>query len=186
MGALMICQDNSPQSIETLTDHAAIAECLAKQGVQFEYWQAHKTLRDDAGQEDVMAVYQDSIDVLKKKYNFNSVDVVSLQPDHPDKAALRQKFFAEHTHNDFEVRFFVDGSGLFYLHLDNKVFMVLCEKGDLISVPADTRHWFDMGENPAFKCIRFFTTPNGWEGSFTGSDIATRFPAFDDVVAELA
>jgi 1,2-dihydroxy-3-keto-5-methylthiopentene dioxygenase len=40
-----------------------------------------------------------------------------------------------------------------------------------------------MGENPQFRCIRFFTNANGWEGRFTGSDIATRFPGFDDFVA---
>jgi len=186
MSALMICQDDSAEIIASLTEHQAISDCLAKQGVQFEHWQANQDLSVDADQEEVMAAYRDSIDVLNKQYNFTSVDVVSLQADHPDKAALRQKFLAEHTHNDFEVRFFVDGRGLFYLHLADKVYMVLCEKGDLISVPADTTHWFDMGAKPAFKCIRLFTTPNGWEGNFTGSDIAARFPAFDDVVAELA
>ncbi len=186
MSALFICQDNSPEVIERFTDHAAIADCLAKQGVQFEYWQTNQELAADTDQEAVMAAYQASIDALNKKYNFSSVDVVSLNPDHPDKAAFRQKFLAEHTHNDFEVRFFVDGRGLFYLHLADKVYMVMCEKGDLISVPANTTHWFDMGENPSFKCIRFFTTPDGWEGNFTGSDIASKFPGFDDMLAELA
>jgi 1,2-dihydroxy-3-keto-5-methylthiopentene dioxygenase len=98
---------------------------------------------------------------------------------------MRQKFLAEHTHADFEVRFFVDGSGLFYLHVGDRVYMVLCERGDLISVPADTTHWFDMGSNPSFKCIRFFTTPDGWVGSFTGSGIAGRFPDYDSHVAGL-
>ena len=186
MSTLMICQDDSPEIIATFTEHQAISENLARQGVQFERWQANKELKADAGQDEVMAAYQDAIEKLNKHYSFISVDVVSLQPDHPDKAAFRQKFLAEHTHADFEVRFFVDGSGLFYLHIDNMVYMVMCEKGDLISVPANTTHWFDMGENPFFKCIRFFTTPNGWEGNFTGSDIATCLPTFDDVLAELA
>ena len=43
-----------------------------------------------------------------------------------------------------------------------------------------------MGEYPDFKCIRFFTTPDGWQGNFTGSDIATRFPSFDAYLAERA
>ena len=186
MSTLFISKDNKPEVIQTLTDHAAIADCLAKKGVQFEAWQASQALAVDADQETVMVAYQDSIDLLSKKYNFSSVDVVSLHPDHPDKATCRQKFLAEHTHNDFEIRFFVDGSGLFYLHLDDEVYMVMCEKGDLISVPAKTTHWFDMGENPSFKCIRFFTTENGWEGNFTGSDIASTFPSFDDMTAQVA
>jgi len=44
---------------------------------------------------------------------------------------------------------------------------------------------FDMGEHPDFKCIRFFTVPDGWVGNFTGSDIAGRFPTFDEHLATL-
>jgi enolase-phosphatase E1 len=102
--------------------------------------------------------------------------VVSLKPDHPDREALRAKFLNEHTHSDYEVRFFVDGQGLFYIHKAGRVYATLCERGDLISVPADTPHWFDMGPRPDFKCIRLFTTPEGWVARFTESDIAGRFP----------
>jgi len=84
------------------------------------------------------------------------------------------------------VRFFVEGSGLFYLHAGDKVYTVLCGKGDLISIPANTTHWFDMGTNPYFKAIRFFTTPDGWVGNFTGSEIAKKFPDFDQYVASLS
>ena len=97
MSTLMICPDDNPENIETIKGHQAIVDCLAKQGVQFEYWLTHKQLSHDAGQAEVMAAYQSSIDELNNKYDFNSVDVVSLQADHPDKVALRQKFFAEHT-----------------------------------------------------------------------------------------
>jgi 1,2-dihydroxy-3-keto-5-methylthiopentene dioxygenase len=49
--------------------------------------------------------------------------MISVRPDHPDKVALRNKFLAEHTHDDFEARFFVDGHGLFYVHPDDKVYL---------------------------------------------------------------
>jgi len=42
-----------------------------------------------------------------------------------------------------------------------------------------------MGENPNFKVIRLFTTPDGWVARFTGSDIATLFPSFDETLAEI-
>lgn len=184
MTALTI-QTTEGQTLRTLNDHAAIAASLGELGVQFERWEAAQPLVDDADQEAVLAAYKADVDKLNAQYGFQSVDVVALGPDHPQKAEMRQKFLAEHTHADFEVRFFVDGSGLFYLHIDDKVYMVLCEKGDLISVPANTTHWFDMGANPHFKCIRFFTTPDGWVGNFTGSDIATRFPDFDTFVSQL-
>ena len=108
------------------------------------------------------------------------MDVVSLAPDNPDKDAFRQKFLDEHTHSEDEVRFFVDGSGLFTLHIDDGVYEVLCEKGELIGVPANTRHWFDMGPNPSFVAIRFFNNPEGWVARYTNSDIASRFHRLDN------
>ncbi len=164
------------------TDYAAIASCLAGLGVRFERWQAAQPLPVDATQKDVLEAYSEPVDRLSREYGFQSVDVVSLRPDHPQKAELRSKFLAEHVHADFEVRFFVDGSGLFYLNVGDSIYMVLCEQGDLISVPADTPHWFDMGENPDFKCIRLFTVADGWVAQFTGSAIAQRFPSYDQFV----
>ena len=74
---------------------------------------------------------------------------------------------------------FVAGSGLFTLHVGDKVYEVLCEAGDLIAVPDGTTHWFDMGPEPSFVAIRFFTEPDGWVGHFTGTDIAQRFPRYE-------
>jgi len=167
----------------TTTDPAVIAETLSTLGVLYERWRANRPLAADAGQNEVLEAYQEEIERLNADHGFQSVDVVSLGPDHPEKTALRDKFLAEHIHVDFEIRFFVDGRGLFYLHVGEQVYLLLCERGDLISVPANTTHWFDMGTNPRFKCIRFFTTPDGWLGDFTGSDIAKRFPDFDTFVA---
>ena len=186
MSALTVYLDNQPQFGELYTDFTAIHKQLDSIGVQFERWTANSALAADADQEAVLAFYADSIDELKQQYGFQSVDVIKLNPDHPEKDAFRQKFLAEHIHNDFEVRFFVEGRGLFYLHVDDNVYAVLCEQGDLISVPANTTHWFDMGENPKFTCIRFFTTPENWIAEFTGSAIAETFPAFDEYVAELS
>jgi 1,2-dihydroxy-3-keto-5-methylthiopentene dioxygenase len=36
-----------------------------------------------------------------------------------------------------------------------------------------------MGENPNLKCIRLFTSPEGWVADFTGNGIADRFPRLD-------
>lgn len=185
MTALTIYQDDASTRLEQLTDPAAIAARLADIGVEFEQWQADRPLAHDADQEAVLAAYADAVDKLNKKYGFQSIDVVSLRPDNPKAPELRQLFLSEHTHADFEVRFFVDGDGLFYLHVDGKVYILLCEAGDLISVPAGTTHWFDMGTAPSFKAIRFFTTPEGWKGDFTGSDIASKFPDYDTHVATI-
>jgi 1,2-dihydroxy-3-keto-5-methylthiopentene dioxygenase len=186
MTTLQIYKENGAALGAAMVDFKQIARTLGEHGVLLERWEATARLAADAGQEEVLAAYQSSIERLNKRYGFQSIDVVALRPDNPKKGEMRQKFLAEHTHADFEVRFFVEGSGIFYLHLGDKVYAVLCEQGDLISVPANTTHWFDMGTSPNFKCIRLFTTPDGWVGNFTGNDIATRVPDFDTIVQEVA
>jgi len=104
------------------------------------------------------------------------VDAIRMTPNHPDRAALRNKFLSEHTHSEDEVRFFVEGRGLFCLHIGAEVLQILCEKDDWISIPACTKHWFDMGSEPQFCAIRFFNNPQGWVAEFTGEAIAERFP----------
>jgi 1,2-dihydroxy-3-keto-5-methylthiopentene dioxygenase len=42
-----------------------------------------------------------------------------------------------------------------------------------------------MGENPDFKCIRLFTTEDGWVADFTGNPISDRFPTLDQYLATL-
>ena len=186
MSVLTVYPDHQPQHGERYTVFAAIQQQLDALGVQLERWTANWPLAADADPSSVLITYADSIADLMQQYDFQSVDVMRVTPEHPDKAALRQRFMTEHTHKDFEVRFFVEGCGLFYLHVAGKVYAVLCEQGDLISVPANTAHWFDMGENPQFACIRLFTAPDGWVADFTGSDIAKTFPTLDQYLAELS
>lgn len=185
MSALTIYSVDQPQQGTTSRDFETIAAELNAIGVQFERWHAECESAAYAGVQTVLEAYQKSIDKLKQQYGFQSVDVVSLTADHPEKDAFRQKFLSEHTHSDFEVRFFVEGHGLFFLHVGDKVYAVLCEQGDLISVPAHTKHWFDMGEKPDFKCIRLFTTEEGWVAEFTGDPIADGFPTMDQYLATL-
>ncbi len=180
MSRIRIFNDTDPSTVLAETrEHARIASELGKIGVRFERWEANAPLAPGASQEDVIAAYRADIDRLMAENGYRAVDVISLTPDHPQKDALRQKFLNEHTHSEDEVRFFVAGSGLFTLHIGGKVFEVLCEAGDLIGVPDNTTHWFDMGPEPHFIAIRLFTNVEGWVANFTGSDIAQRFPRYE-------
>ena len=173
-------EDNAEKATIETTDHAEIAGTLAAKGVRFERWRATAEVAAGDSQETVIAAYQTDIDRLIEADGYQAVDVVSLSADHPDKTSMRRKFLDEHTHSENEVRFFVDGQGLFSLHIGDSVYEVLCEKGDLISVPANTPHWFDMGPNPNFIAIRLFNNPEGWVAHFTGSNIASRFSRLDN------
>lgn len=169
--------DGATPTLDT-DDAARIAGALKPIGVRFERWPL-RDLPEGASAEAILAAYAPEVDRLKAEQGYRSVDIVSLAPDHPDRAALRGKFLSEHRHAEDEVRFFVAGEGLFTLHADDeRVYAILCTAGDLISVPAGMRHWFDMGPRPSFTAIRLFENPEGWIANFTGDTIARRFPLY--------
>lgn len=174
-------EEASTQPRLTTTDGAEIARLLGAHGVRFERWET-RALSPTASQEEILSSYAAEVARLKAENGFQSADVISLTPAHPQKQELRQKFLSEHRHSEDEVRFFVRGRGLFYLHLGTEVYALLCEQQDLISVPTGTRHWFDMGPEPDFTCIRLFTRQEGWAAQWTGDGIAERLPRFEKLV----
>jgi len=179
MSRLTIYPDNSAaHPLLDTADGKEIAAALQDIRVRFERWSAARELAADVDDAAVMDAYRNDIERLKAECGYQSVDVLRCLPDNPNRETLRRKFLDEHTHDDDEVRFFVEGAGMFYLRAAGKVHMTLCERGDLISVPAGTRHWFDMGPAPRFTAIRLFTTPAGWVANFTGEPIARGFPSF--------
>jgi len=159
-------------------DVAGITDALASIGVAFERWTAAAVLSADADNNTILAAYDADIRKLADQGGYKSFDVIRMTPDNPKREELRAKFLDEHIHVDDEVRFFVEGSGMFYLHAGGRVHMLLCEAGDLIKVPAGLKHWFDMGPAPRFCAIRLFTTPEGWVAKFTGEPIALQFPRY--------
>ena len=176
MSTIRIYPDTDITQLQLTSDNPVrIRDELAKVGVRFEQWQTTQELAPGASQETVISAYQTDIQRLIDEQGYQTVDVISLNSKHPKKDELREKFLSEHTHGEDEVRFFVAGQGLFSLHIGECVYEVLCVAGDLISVPANTKHWFDMGPNPEFIAIRLFNNPEGWVAHYTENEIATRF-----------
>jgi len=181
MSTLSIYADNNPgHAVFTSRDLSEIARQLSSAGIRFEQWHTDQDVVAGDTPEAVMSAYKSQIDALIMDGGYQTVDVISLDAAaNPEVQAnvpvLRTKFLSEHRHSEDEVRFFVDGQGLFSLHIGDKVFEVLCQKGDLISVPANTPHWFDMGPRPKFVAIRFFNNTEGWVAHYTGSPIADSF-----------
>ncbi|GAB2928180.1 1,2-dihydroxy-3-keto-5-methylthiopentene dioxygenase [Rheinheimera gaetbuli] len=172
----VFASDNPAQPLLQTANSSEIQRELNNAGVRFEQWRATAPLGADSSVEQIKAAYAADIAKLQAEGGYITVDVISLSASHPDKAALRQKFLAEHTHSEDEVRFFVRGQGLFCLHIAGKVYQVLCQQNDLISVPANTPHWFDMGSEPEFSAIRLFNNVEGWVAKFTGNALASHFP----------
>jgi 1,2-dihydroxy-3-keto-5-methylthiopentene dioxygenase len=177
---LTVYTENTPSSPELdTTDAGEITQALKVINVVFERWKAASEFAADAPDSEVLEAYAADIERLKQIGGYQTVDILRCNAATPDKPAIRAKFLNEHTHSEDEVRFFVEGAGIFYLRTGGKVYMALCERGDLISVPAGITHWFDMGPDPDIAAIRFFDNKEGWVPHFTGSDIAEKFPKFE-------
>ena len=152
---------------------------LEKVDIRLEQWSTVENLAQ-ASNDEIELKYKDEIQKVLKDNKFSSFDIVNVKPDLNGIDELKKKFIPEHTHDDNEVRFFIDGEGLFCVHANDRIYQILCQQGDYIAVPAQTKHWFDMGSKADFKCIRFFENESGWIAKYTGSEISTQYPLFDE------
>lgn len=176
MSQLTIFDDLRPENPVIRTqDPAAITRELAAIGVQFERWESPVKLSPEDEPEVILEAYKPYLDELMGEYGAGSADVIKLTPDNPNAPVLRTKFLAEHIHTEDEIRFFVHGGGHFVMHVNGRVYDAHCEAGDLISVPANTKHWFDAGAEPFFTALRVFTDTSGWVPHYTGDAISERF-----------
>lgn len=176
MTTLRVFADEAqPRLLEEQHDVQAIAEHMQAIGVLFRRWPVVDGIGPQTDTDATLRAYATQTTALREEFGFASMDVVSLYPGHPGAAAARAKFLQEHTHDDFEMRYFAAGGGLFYLRKAGKVYVLLCTAGDLISVPAGMTHWFDMSEAPYFVALRFFTREDGWVANFTGDEVASRY-----------
>ncbi len=160
-----------------LSDERALRAFLDERSIFYERWAAG-VKSPGATDAEVLAAYDHWLKPFMEKGGYRTADVVSVTPQTPNLPAIRDKFIREHTHAEDEVRFFVEGQGLFWFHQDRhaeEVFALLCVAGDLLSVPANTKHWFDLGPSPHVRAIRVFTDQSGWTPHYTGSGIETRY-----------
>lgn len=184
---------------KTLTGAAEIRSFLEARGIRLEQWQTPHTLAPDASQEEVLVAYAHALEPYMARHGYATADVVSLHAGMPSLEALHERFFPEHTHTEDEVRFFVEGRGDFWFQMEGPesgsgasadpeeaVFRVRCEAGDLLSVPAGIRHWFDMGPDPRVKTIRLFTDTSGWTPHYTGSGVEKRYGRLEESASQAA
>lgn len=170
MAILNLVQEN--KKIESFE---AIKAFLNERSIFFDSWEI-LPLKDADSEEEILNQYASFLNPYMQENGYKVADVININATTENYPELRKKFLAEHIHTEDEVRYFIDGEGLFWFHLQNgEVFNVLCQAGDLISVPAGEKHWFDAGEQPHVKVIRIFIDKSGWVPHYTNSKIETKF-----------
>ncbi|MEM8732590.1 MAG: cupin domain-containing protein [Planctomycetota bacterium] len=152
-----------PDEDRTLNDVNEIRSFLEPHGIWYEHWPVEERLPTDATNEQILEEFSPEIESLKKRGGFVTADVINVNSETPNLDAMLAKFDKEHTHSEDEVRFTVAGRGLFHINPENgPVFAVEVESGDLINVPEGTKHWFNLCEDKAIRCIRLFEEMEGW------------------------
>lgn len=107
--------------------------------------------------------FQPTLDRLKAERGYVEQDIIELQPDTPNLDALCAKFVGEHLHTDDEVRYVLEGEGIFDLRSqDDRWMRVTVEPGDLLVVPAKLHHRFLLTERKHIRCVRLFKDSSGW------------------------
>ncbi|MBX7081780.1 MAG: cupin domain-containing protein [Nannocystaceae bacterium] len=106
---------------------------------------------------------QPGLDRLAAARGYVEQDIVELRPETVDLDAICRKFADEHLHTDDEVRYVLEGEGIFDIRsADDRWLRVTVEAGDLLVVPANLHHRFMLTERKHIRCVRLFKDRGGW------------------------
>ncbi|MGE4531124.1 MAG: cupin domain-containing protein [Acidithiobacillus sp.] len=159
------------------TDPAQISTLLASLGVVLDHLPvqeaaAHALLAKpelDVEQQEALLVALDQVfRRLQQERGYQERDLVVLYPGHPLLEELNTRFHRIHTHDDEEVRYIVDGEGVFGFVLpDARQVELTVVAGDYIHIPAGVEHWFRLNHLERIKAIRYFSARGGWTPHYT-------------------
>jgi len=166
-----------PSEDRVIDDVESIRSFLLPHDIHYDRWDVAGRIDRDASQEEILAAYEPEVTALKERGGYITADVVNVTPDVPNLQEMLDKFNKEHRHAEDEVRFIVKGSGIFYINPENDdpVYSIEVHEGDLINVPAGTKHWFDLCADRSIRAIRLFREKAGWTPLYTGDGIASGY-----------
>lgn len=163
------------------SDLKSIQDELAPLGVTLSRWPTPKKegvelLDKEALSDEEKAKALEGLDSyfekLKEEEGYVSRDMIAVSSATPNLDALLEKFVSPHTHDDDEVRYIVDGEGIFgFVRPDGSQVELKVEKEDYINVPKDTEHWFRLTDSKRIKAVRYFSGMDGWSPKYTKTEI---------------
>lgn len=164
---------------ETLTDSVSIDDYLNRLGVQIDRWSlgedrlTHSLLAqprlDEVQKESVLRSLDHYFEALE---GYEARDLIVLNPETPNLEELLAKFSRPHTHADDEVRYIVDGEGVFgFVCPDGSQMELTIQPEEYINVPPGTEHWFYLTSLRRIKAVRYFADTTGWTPDYTDTVI---------------
>jgi 1,2-dihydroxy-3-keto-5-methylthiopentene dioxygenase len=164
----------------TVDDLPHIQDALAPLRVRVNHWPTACAVRslldqpalDEEEKERVLTCHDGYFDRLRDEFGYQARDLIVLHPEMEHLHQLLAKFDRCHTHDDDEVRYIVDGEGVFGFVLpDGGQLHLTVQPGEFINVPAGTEHWFYLTSLQRIKAVRYFTSTEGWVPVYTDTVI---------------
>jgi 1,2-dihydroxy-3-keto-5-methylthiopentene dioxygenase len=165
-----------------LSELSEICAALAPLQIELSHWPIELTATvgpllaaetlSDGQKEDLLRALDDRFNEQRAKYGYQSRDLVVLHPQVPKLDEMLKIFDKCHRHADDEVRYVVDGSGIFgFVMPDQSQIQLTVEREEFIRVPAGTEHWFVLDQKRRIKTVRYFATKEGWAAQYSGTSV---------------
>jgi len=162
------------------TDLPSISQELAPLNIQLDYWAigenqdlAQKLAQaslDDSEKEQVLQSLDRYFEQLQQTAGYQERDLIVLHPGIPNLDEMLKKFDSIHTHADDEVRYIIDGEGIFgFVRPDGSQVELTVQPQEYINVPAGCEHWFYLTPTRRIKAVRYFIGKEGWVPEYTGT-----------------
>lgn len=178
MSILSVFDRNSPEiANKVLTHHDDIVATLAEQGVRLAHWESGARLRPGSSLDEVLDACRAPLDRLMSEHGSATFNLLSRDGFDAAEVDLRD----EHVHDDEQVFALISGRAQVSLRLGEFVYAVLCEKDDVLVVPAGTPRWLDLGDTPFCLALRLHASEQGGQPRFTGDASARQFPGFGEL-----
>lgn len=132
----------------------------------------HSVSADELDKSGVLYYHFDSLDQvneLAKQRQYRNQDQLCVTEEGlGGKEQYEQKlkiFYAEHLHEDEEIRYILDGEGFFDIRskADDRWIRILVEKNDLLILPPGIYHRFTPTALDYVKALRLFKDEPKWE-----------------------
>ena len=160
-----------PKEDVVVTDFDEVRDQLKSINIDYGIWKTDHELPENPSNDEILEAYSSEIERAKEEGGYVTADVIAVQSDTPGLNEMLAKFSVEHWHAEDEVRFIIDGTGVFHINPGEGKPVVALEvsAGDYIRVPHGTLHWFDLCQDRTIKAIRLFQDPSGWTPHYTDS-----------------
>lgn len=179
MSRIRVYQDTPPHQMQIKSDLLLeVTELLRDVEVDFQHMPKPVRLEQLLLDSQLQTDLKREIVPLEKQHQFPFSSVALLNEQYPNFQRLRLKYLSEHSVDNDEIYYVLQGELMLYLHVGNQVFSVLCQKGDCLLIPGKMQRWFDVGQVCDEELALMICTQQKQEQVliYTGNNIADLYP----------